>query len=397
MGDSPVVRSLETLPQRFKGTDAHLSARFRVSVGRCSRDIVVDGGSCEVKKSNGVRPDVEIATDVDTWFEMEQGRLSGIEAFSQHKLLVRGSIEKSLLFEPLFERPAAGALAYTVENVGRRGGRMQAVFAGDPKAEPLLMLHGLGGTKSSFLPIVPAMAKHYRVIALDLPGFGSSAKPRGRYDARWFAERVFAFMDQLDIDSAHLVGNSMGGRIAMEMGLMDGNRVSALACLCPATAFTRRPALRIVKLLRPELAFAASRLPRSQVLDGLKQLFSDPTSIEDEWFEAAVDDFLQIWRSPRARMAFSAAARHLYLEEPLGERGFYARLAAMTSPALYVYGRHDVLISHTYGRRVTKALPNSQVVVWNDCGHVPQIEHSERTSQLLVDFFSSVGAKQKAG
>lgn len=397
MGDSPVVRSLETLPQRFKGHDARLSARFRVQVGRCSRDIVVSDGRCEVKKANGIRPDVEICTDPDTWFEMDQGRLSGIEAFSQHKLVVRGSIEKSLLFEPLFERPSAGALDHTVEHVGRRGGRICAVFAGDPRAEPLLMIHGLGGTKSSFLPIVPQLAKHYRVIALDLPGFGSSAKPRGRYDARWFAERVFRFMDQLDIDSALLAGNSMGGRISMEMGMMDPNRVNALACLCPATAFMRRPGLLLVKLLRPELAFAASRLPRSRVLEGLKQLFADPSTIEEDWYHAAVDDFMQIWRSPRARMAFSAAARHIYLEEPTGETGFYTRLAAMTSPALYVYGRRDVLISHHHGRRVTKALPNSKVVVWNDCGHVPQIEHPDRTADLLIDFYARNNQARKAG
>jgi pimeloyl-ACP methyl ester carboxylesterase len=397
MGDSPVVRSLETLPQRFKGDNAHLSARFRVRVGRCSRDVVVADGRCEVKKSNGVNPDVEICTDPDTWFEMDQGRLSGIEAFSQHKLIVRGSIEKSLLFEPLFDRPSAGALDYTVEHIGRRGGRICAVFAGDPAAEPLLLIHGLGGTKSSFLPIVPELAKRYRVIALDLPGFGSSAKPRGRYDARWFAERVFGFMDQLDIDSAFLAGNSMGGRISMEMGMMDPNRVNALACLCPATAFMRRPGLWLVKLLRPELAFAAGRLPRSRVLEGLKQLFADASRIEEDWYQAAVDDFMAIWRSPRARMAFSAAARHIYLEEPVGEKGFFTRLAAMTSPALYIYGSRDVIISHHHGRRVTKALPNSKVVVWNDCGHVPQIEHPERTADLLMDFYARSNEAQKAG
>lgn len=397
MGDSPVVRSLETLPQRFKGEDARVSARFRVRVGRCARDVLVTDGRCEVVKANGVRPDAEICTDADTWFEMDQGRLSGIEAFSQHKLIVRGSIEKSLLFEPLFERPAAGALDYTVEHVGRRGGRICAVFAGNPEAPPLLLLHGLGGTKSSFLPIVPELAKHYRVIALDLPGFGSSAKPRGVYDARWFAHRVFRFMDQLDMDDALLAGNSMGGRISMEMAMMEPNRVNALACLCPATAFTQRPGLWLVKLLRPELAFAASRLPRRRVLEGLKQLFADAGSIESDWYEAAVDDFMAIWRSPRARMAFSAAARHIYLEEPMGEKGFYMRLAAMTSPSLYVYGRRDVLISHTYGRRITKALPNSQVVVWNDCGHVPQIEHPERTAKLLVEFFARSSQARKAG
>jgi pimeloyl-ACP methyl ester carboxylesterase/putative sterol carrier protein len=397
MGDSPVVRSLETLPQRFRGSDAHVSARFRVQVGRCVRDVVVADGVCEVKKSNGVRPDVEICTDPDTWFEIDQGRLSGIEAFSQRKLVVRGSIEKSLLFEPLFERPSAGALDHTVEQVGRRGGRMSALVAGNPDSPALLMIHGLGGTKSSFLPIVPALARNYRVIALDLPGFGSSAKPRGRYDARWLSQRVFSFMDQLDIDQTFLVGNSMGGRISMEMALMEPNRVRGIACLCPATAFNHRPALRLVKLLRPELAFAASRLPRSYVLDGLKQLFADHSRVEPEWFEAAVDDFLQIWRSPRARMAFSAAARHLYLEEPMGEKGFWMKLGVLSTPSLFVYGGRDPLIRHHDSRQISKVVPHSNVVVWKDSGHVPQIEHPERTTALLEDFFGQLSEARQAG
>ncbi len=397
MGDSPVVRSLETLPRRFRGDTPYLSARFRVQVGRAIRDVVVTDGQCSVVKANGVRPDVEIRTDSDTWFEMDQGRLSGIEAFAQHRLMVRGSIEKSLLFEPLFERPSAGALDHTVESVGRRGGRISALFAGDPSAQPVLMIHGLGGTKSSFLPIVPTLARNYRVIALDLPGFGSSAKPRGRYDAQWFAHRVFAFMDQLDIDDALLVGNSMGGRISMEMAMMDPGRVQAIACLCPATAFTKRPGLRLVKLLRPELAFAASRLPRSRVRDGLKQLFADSTRVEEEWYEAAVDDFMQIWRSPRARMAFSAAARAIYLEEPMGEKGFWARLAAIGCPSLFVYGTRDPIISHHSSGRVRKALPSAQIVVWNDSGHVPQIEHPERTTALLEDFLGRLSVARKAG
>src|SRR5918999_716517 len=133
MGDSPVVRSIESLPHRFLGNDS-LAARFRLHVGRASRDVVIDSGQCEVVKTNGVRPDVEISTSPDTWFEIDDGRLSGLEAFAQRRLTVRGSIEKSLLFEPLFERPQAGALEHTVEHIGRRGGRICALFAGDPAA-----------------------------------------------------------------------------------------------------------------------------------------------------------------------------------------------------------------------------------------------------------------------
>jgi pimeloyl-ACP methyl ester carboxylesterase len=397
MGDSPVVRSLDTLPRRFRGQDDHLSARFRVQVGRAIRDIVVSGNECTVAKANGVRPDVEISTDAETWWEMDQGRLSGIEAFAQKRLVVRGSIEKSLLFEPLFERPAAGALDYRVLQVGRRGNRISALVAGDPDAPPLMMLHGLGATKSSWLPVVPALAKNYRVIVPDLPGFGSSSKPRGRYDAGWFAARMFTFMDQLDVDATFVAGNSMGGRVAMEMAMLDPGRVRAISCLCPSAAFSHRPALWLVKLLRPELAFATSRLPRGYVKEGLKQLFSDPDRVEEDWFEAAIDDFMATWKSPRARMAFSAAARNIYLEEPGGEQGFWMRLAAMETPALYIYGTRDVIISSRFGHQVQNSLPNALVAVWEDCGHVPQIEHPEKTIRVLARFFGQFAEHRKAG
>ncbi|HWC15164.1 MAG TPA: alpha/beta fold hydrolase [Actinomycetota bacterium] len=397
MGDSAVVRSLDSLPARFRGEDTDLAARFRIEIGRAVRDIVVSNGRCTVDRANGARPDVVIKTDPGTWLEIDEGRLSGIEAFATGKLNVRGSIERSLMFEPLFEHPSAGALEYSVEMIGHRGNRISALVAGDEAAEPVVMLHGLGGTKSSWLPIVPALARRHRVIALDLPGFGSSSKPRGRYDARWFSRRVFSFLDEMDVDAAFVAGNSMGGRIAMEMAMTNPARVRAIACLCPATAFSKRPGLWLVKLLRPELAFAASRLPRSYVLDGLKQLFADPARVEDEWFEAAVDDFLTIWRSPRARMAFSAAARHIYMEEPTGETGFWARLAAMDPPALYLYGTRDVLINHHSSRGVRKALPGCEVVVWQDSGHVPQIEHPERTSSTILGFFERATAELKVG
>lgn len=397
MGDSPVIRSLDTLPQRFLGDDGRLSARFRIEVGRAVRDIVVSNGRCEVAKANGVKPDVVIKTDPDTWFDIDQGRISGIEAFATGRLNVRGSIERSLMFEPLFDRPAAGAMEYSVEMIGRRGNRISALIAGDERAQPLLLIHGLGATKSSWLPIVPAMARDHRVIALDLPGFGSSSKPRGRYDARWFARRVFTFLEQLDIEETFIAGNSMGGRIAMEMAMTDPDRVRAISCLCPAAAFSRRPALWLVKLLRPELAFAASRLPRGRVEDGLRSLFADPDRVDEDWYRAAVDDFLTIWKSPRARMAFSAAARAIYLEEPDGEMGFWARLAAMQVPAQYVYGRHDVLIHSSFGRRVQRALPGADVAVWNDCGHVPQIEFPDRTASTILGFFEQAAARRKAG
>ena len=70
-------------------------------------------------------------------------------------------------------------------------------------------------------------------------------------------------------------------------------------------------------------------------------------------------------------MAFFAAARHIYLEEPDGDHGFWVRLKAMSCKAFYIYGRQDVLITPHFGRKVQVALPKAKVEVWDDCGHVP--------------------------
>src|ERR1041384_7816631 len=85
----------------------------------------------------------------------------------------------------------------------------------------VLLLHGLGGAKTSFFDTAAALSNAgYRVHALDFPGFGFSSKPAtAPYSSRYFAETVVGVMDALGIERAHLVGNSMGGRVALEVGL----------------------------------------------------------------------------------------------------------------------------------------------------------------------------------
>ena len=130
------------------------------------------------------------------------------------------------------------------------------------------------------------------------------------------------------------------------------------------------------------------------VKDGLKSLFANPSRLEDSWYEAAVDDFLSTWKSPRARVAFFKSLRNIYLDEPEGERGFWTRLSAMQIPSLYIYGRHDALITHRFAKKVQRTLPNAEVVVWSDCGHVPQIEFPDRTARLLERFYTQHVAKR---
>src|SRR5437763_699501 len=90
----------------------------------------------------------------------------------------------------------------------------------DPAGSALERLVGLGATKASFLPTIDALAPNYRAIGVDLPGFGDSVKPLfGAYDPPFFARAMVILLDALELDSAHVVGNSMGGRVALELGL----------------------------------------------------------------------------------------------------------------------------------------------------------------------------------
>lgn len=396
MARGSVAASIEGLPERFKaGVSGGTKIRFRLRVDRLKRDVIIDGPTCTVETSRG-KADAEIVTDTATWFEMEAGELSGTEAFTEGRLVVRGSIQKTLLFEPLFERPDAGALKHSVEVVKVGKLNISTLIAGPEDGEPLILLHGLGATKASWLTVVPELARTFRVYAIDLPGFGASSKPRGRYDAPWFARNVFDLMDALGLEKARIAGNSMGGRICQEMAMMDPKRIESLACLCPATAFSKRPGLWLARTLRPELGIAVGYMPRARVLNGLRDMFAKASQVDRDWYEAACDDFLMTWRNPRARMAFFASARQIYLEEPHGERGFWARLEAMQPPALYIYGKQDPLISAHFGSRVQKFLPSAVVEVWDGCGHVPQVEYPAKTARRLLEFFDGRSASSMA-
>jgi len=181
-------------------------------------------------------------------------------------------------------------------------------------------------------------------------------------------------MDALDIDRAHLVGNNMGGRVALEVGLREPGRVGRLARLAPSLAWKRRrhwaPALR---LLRPELGLLQPA-PRPVVEGLVRRLVPGG---ESGWAAAGVDEFLRSYLTPRGRAAFYAAARNIYLEEPSGPNGFWTRLPRLSPPALFVWGRNDRIVPPAFARHVEEVLPDARHVEL-DCGHVPQLERRGR-------------------
>ena len=380
--------------------EAALVARLRdpLDVGRVNNATVSldiedgDGWTLHIEDSqlrlgHGVvaGADTTIITDSATMTGILTGTTSGVHAFISGQLRVRGNLALSLRLAGSIapeDRPVRFPRARDV-----KAGGVDTFVLEAGAGPPVVLLHGLGATNSSMLPPLWDLATDYRVVAPDLPGFGDSGKPIRSYDAGYFGRWVIELLDELGIERAHLVGNSLGGRISVEAALLAPERIDRLVLLAPSSAFIRkREWSRVVKLLRPEMALLPVPLAHRHIVRSTKALFSRSNRLPESWYAAAADEFLRVFSTARGRIAFFSAARQIYLEEPYGEEGFWDRLCGLSRPALFVWGERDRLVPAKFARHVEQALPEVESVVLEDCGHVPQFEHPDRTNELIREF-----------
>jgi pimeloyl-ACP methyl ester carboxylesterase len=379
------VHALEKLVERYDPEILPLErsgVRVRLAItGDGSWDAVLNPEGARLERANGDRPDAQLAADPKTWERIAADVRGGMDAFRARKLSVRRDLHLGVGFLAATSgMHEEGRLRFrTVPTMTHRISLLEA-----GTGAPAVAIHGLGATKASFLATVAALAPRFRVIAIDLPGFGDSDKPVGApYDARFFAKAVVELLDALELQSAHVIGNSLGGRVALEVGLQAPDRARRLALLAPSLAWLRKrpwaPALRVV---RPELGLLP-HAPRPVVERILDRTMPEA---RDGWAAAGIDEFLRSFSTARGRAAFYAAARQIYLEEPDGKDGFWPRLRELRVPSLFVWGRRDSLVPLAFARHVTEAVPAAEHLELN-CGHVPQMERPRETHEAIARFF----------
>jgi pimeloyl-ACP methyl ester carboxylesterase/putative sterol carrier protein len=357
--------------------------RVRLVVGDEAWDAVLNDGEARLAEADGAAPDATLTADAETWKRIAADVRGGMEAFRARRLTVRDDLHLGVGFLAATSgMKEEGRLRF--RTVPTESHRISLLEAGT--GPPVVAVHGLGASKASFLATVSALAPRFRVIAMDLPGFGDSDKPVGApYDARWFGESVVQLLDALELDRAHVIGNSLGGRVALEVGLRSPERVDRLALLAPSMAWRRkRPWAPALRLVRPELG-VLPHAPRALVERVIDRAMPDG---RDGWAAAGVDEFLRSFLTPRGRAAFYAAARQIYLEEPNGENGFWPRLRQLSVPALFIWGRRDTLVPLAFARHVTDAVPAAEHLELN-CGHVPQMERPRETHAAIERFFTA--------
>src|SRR4051812_42444240 len=205
-----VEDAFRTLADRYLGAEPGFDATYHVRLGDIGRTWEVRCTSHGVRVLKGTssrNPDVVIGTDAHTWLRLRRGDLSGIEAYSQRLLYVRGDLDLAVGFEGMWRLPNGRPPLLQVHDVEVSGRRISTLTMGS--GADVMLIHGLGGTKTSFFDTAAALSRSHRVHAIDLPGFGGSSKPAtAPYSARWFADNVVAVMDAAGIERAHLVGNS---------------------------------------------------------------------------------------------------------------------------------------------------------------------------------------------
>jgi pimeloyl-ACP methyl ester carboxylesterase len=263
--------------------------------------------------------------------------------------------------------------------------------SGPVDAPPVVLVHGLAATNASMLPLIPALARDFHVLAPDLPGHGGSQARPGAHGAEYLGSWLLAFLRETCDQPAVLVGNSLGGRTSLQAALDSPFQVRGLVLLCPAVAFRRlRQFVPAVRLIRDEVAALPVRIPRRVATRGLRTLFADPTRLPVAWCDAAIDEFLRVLAIRANRLSVFSALRHVYLDQPFGEGGFWDRLPTLKPPALFLWGDRDVLVPAGFARFVEQALPSARSVVVTDCGHVPQFEHAELTARYTRDFIAAL-------
>ncbi|GAA0365479.1 hypothetical protein GCM10009541_04840 [Micromonospora gifhornensis] len=258
----------------------------------------------------------------------------------------------------------------------------------DGAGPPVLLLHGIGRTLRDFTEQHDLLADRYRVHSVDLPGHGGSLPMAQPYTLPALARFVGAYLDAAGVDEpVHLVGNSLGGAVAMGYAVTRPTRVASLTLVASA-GFGREVTLALRLLTLPGLGRLLLRPSRHTAGRAERALFHDPTLASPE----RIGHALAVARHPYAARVVLETARGLGtvrgIRQPWRD-DLLGRLAGLGLPTLVVWGDDDRILPPAHLAAARTLLPHARTRVFAGCGHLPQVERAEEFSEVVREFWAT--------
>jgi pimeloyl-ACP methyl ester carboxylesterase len=249
---------------------------------------------------------------------------------------------------------------------------------------PIVLLHGIGASTYAWRKVAPALAASHRVIAVDLKGFGRSAKPEGSaYGARDQARLVSRLLAALGLEHITLVGHSFGGTVALALLIRRDSAASRVerVVLIDSPAYPQPwPAAAELTSVPGAAELGLAVTPPELIVGlALSQALKRPSAVSD----GDVRAYAQPLYSPGAREALAETIRDLIATDFATAARSYPRI---TQPALILWCRSDPLVPLRTGALLARALPQARLIVEDDCGHIPLEETPRQVVSRIQEF-----------
>jgi len=281
------------------------------------------------------------------------------------------------------------------------GARIHYRDQGRRDALPVLLIHGANASLHTWEPWVDELSQAFRIITLDLPGHGLTGQvPEGAYGSRALVDAVHEVVDALELGDLTIGGNSMGGGVAWRYALEHPDRIRALILVdaSPPRDWSRpEPAESqaadgdsdtpvVFRLLQQPWFRSVARYldPGLFVAQGLEAAVHDDSLVDAAMIERY--RMLALREGSRLAILRQAAQSSAARPEPAAD------LSRLDHPALILWGAHDTLIPPRVGERFQRELPNAQLIVYEDLGHLPMREAPERTAAAVRRFLQALPA-----
>ncbi len=252
---------------------------------------------------------------------------------------------------------------------------------------PVLMIHGLGGSLRNFQKLAKVMPHGYRILRVDLPGFGMSDFPYTSADTVNYIETyrsfITEFLDSTHVDSVYVIGNSLGGWMSWDLATIRPDKVKKLVLISSAGYDMKAVATNVAAIFEYDVVHKAMK-------KGVPEFVTDRAITRSHFNTALITN-----EGRKAMNAFfnrEGNIEHMFRLVASRQYADTSRIKMIQAPTLIIWGKQDQIIPVAHAENFHRDIPNSEVVIIDSCGHVAQNEKTEQVLSSVLRFFNNSSA-----